>query len=590
MSLVAELRRRNVFRVAIAYLAGSWLLIQVADTVVPAFGWPETTVGIFITILAIGFVPALVVAWVFELTPEGLVRDEEIAADRSVTSTTARVLDRAIMVALALAVTYFAVDKFVFAPPSGPNAAYDKSIAVLPFDDMSADADQRYFSDGITEEILNALAQIEKLRVVSRSSSFTYRGPVVVSEVAKALDVSYVLEGSVRKAGNKVRVTAQLIDAVSDAHVWSETFERELIDIFNIQDDIAETVSERLEVAIAKRHREPQKTDPDTYALYLKARHSFYSQTGNFTDYAEEIRLLRTALERDPEFVPAMTLLVDMIEHVAFENREYREDLRMERMQLIRDAYALDPDDALANMYMGWNRVEETGDFAAGIPYLERSLRLEPSNVEVLRTAAYVAGELRRVDDAMMLIGEALKRDPLCVPCATMATRIALKNSRWEDAEAVLRRRIELDNNDVGGRINLAFVMMETGRAEEALAIIDEYEPEEAARLAFRGMALDKLGRHEEADASIAQMREQFGDDFFKLIFFYAGRQDVVQTLHWIGQAVDQDPRLVKFLQGNGALEFLADEPEWQQWIDELGEDLDYLAAIEFEIPDLDSG
>ena len=586
MSFVAELKRRNVVRVAVAYLAGAWLLIQIADTVVPAFGWAEKSVGIFITVLVIGFIPSLVVAWVFELTPDGLKRDEEVVAGKTIAPTTARMLDRVIMVALALAVAYFAVDKFVF-PATVPTAAnYDKSIAVLPFEDMSIEGDQTYFSDGIAEEILNVLAQVKDLRVVSRSSSFTYRGPVVISEVADALNVSYVLEGSVRKAGDEIRVTAQLIDTRDDSHAWSKTFDRELTDIFDIQDDIAKSVAEHLEAAITNRHREPQKTDPETYAMFLRARHKYYGQSGNFTEFEEEIGLLRRALERDPSYVPAMTLLAVVLQHVPSEDRAQREAKVQERMQLIRDAYAIDPDDAVANMFMGWNVMIETGDKQQGIRYIERSLKLEPSNVEVLRTAAFVASDVGRTDDAVMLLRQALIREPLCIPCYANLSRILVQDHRWVEAEKILRRRLAIDEQDIGAHINLALVFIETGRAEEAIDIIDKWEPDEDFRLGFRSMALDELGRSDEAEQAISQLQEKFGDKPFVLASFYGKRADVEQTLHWLGVVLDQDPGAWTYLVFDRLYDFLHTTPQWQQWLSDFGYAQQDLDKIEFEIPD----
>jgi TolB-like protein/Flp pilus assembly protein TadD len=499
----------------------------------------------------------------------------------------ASTLNRVIMVVLAIAVAYFAIDKFVFPPGPPPISSYDKSIAVLPFQDMSSEQDQAYFADGIAEEILNVLARVEKLRVVSRSTSFTYRGPVDLSEVGKDLEVSYILEGSVRKAGNTVRVTAQLIDAANDAQVWSETFDRELVDIFDIQDDIAATVAGHLDVAIAKRHREAQKTDPETYAFYLRARHGFYGQTGNDTDYSEEIRLLRLVLERDPEFVPAMTLLVTTLTQVASMSDPA---VAGEVMGLIDNAYAVDPDDALATMYKGWKTFMETGDWEASIPYAERALMLEPSNVEVLRSAAFAAAQLGRVDDALKLLREAIKREPLCIPCATAQTQITMQDHRWDEAEPVLRRRIEIDSQDVGGHVNLAMVLMYTGRAEEALLIVDEWGAVagEDLRLHLRGVALDKLGRHNEADESIALMREQFGDDHFKLLNFYAARQDVDQTLYWVSAAIAEDPGVFPMLERDTQFEFLADNEQWQRWVEELGTRDEDTASVEFNIPDFD--
>ena len=240
-SFIAELRRRNVLRVGAAYLAVAWLLIQVAQTVLPAFGF-GSAVRVVIVVLAIGLVPALIFGWVFELTPDGWKRESEV--DRqSLTPRSGRRLDRVIIGMLALALGYFAVDKFVFNPQRERAVADaaraegrteslvksygEKSIAVLPFIDLSPNQDQEYFSEGISEELLNLLAKIPQLRVISRSSAFSYKGKdVKLAQVAEELNVAHVLEGSVRKSGNKVRITAQLIEARSDTHLWSNTWDR----------------------------------------------------------------------------------------------------------------------------------------------------------------------------------------------------------------------------------------------------------------------------------------------------------------------------------------------------------------------------
>ncbi len=320
MSFLAELKRRNVIRVLIAYLAAAWFLIQIADTVVPAYGLPDAAVGILITILAIGLIPVLIISWAFEWTPAGLRRDADVAPGESVAPQTGKTLDRVIMVVLAMAVGFFAFDKFVLDPGRDAELAEqvradtriesfgDRSIAVLPFVNMSSDPDQVYFSDGVAEEILNLLAKIKELRVISRSSSFVHRGDVNISDVAKALKVSYVLEGSVRRSGDQIRVTAQLIDARTDTHVWSDTWDRGVSDIFAVQDEVARDVAAELQVQLINQRRPQQETDPETYAMFLQAKHLFLGKTGH-ADRTTPIRLLRIVRERDPDFVPAMTLL-----------------------------------------------------------------------------------------------------------------------------------------------------------------------------------------------------------------------------------------------------------------------------------------
>ncbi|HEY8010572.1 MAG TPA: hypothetical protein VIE67_06185, partial [Rudaea sp.] len=248
MSLLAELKRRNVIRMAGLYLVGAWLVTQVASTVFPAFDVPGWVLRALIIVLVLGFVPALIFSWVFELTPEGLKRDAEVKPGESIAPSTARQIDRLIIVVLICALVYFAVDKFlltsrrdnVAATPATatseqvktvplaanaiPEIDKDPSIAVLPLVNMSSDKEQEYFSDGISEELLNLLAKVPKLRVIARTSSFSFKGKeVAIPEIARALNVAALLEGSVRKSGDKVRITVQLIRASDSSHLWSET-------------------------------------------------------------------------------------------------------------------------------------------------------------------------------------------------------------------------------------------------------------------------------------------------------------------------------------------------------------------------------
>ena len=233
MSLIAELKRRNVIRMAGLYLVGAWLFVQVSGTLLPVFDAPAWVMKTLVGLLAACFIPALIFSWVFELTPEGIKRDATVASAQSIAPQTARRMDRMIIVVLGLALLYFAVDKFVLAPrreqAQGAVAARttqlrttdDNSIAVLPFLDMSQAKDQEYFSDGLSEELLNQLAQLPQLRVIARTSSFSFKGKEIgVADIARILKVAHVLEGSVRKSGDTLRITAQLIRASDSSHLW----------------------------------------------------------------------------------------------------------------------------------------------------------------------------------------------------------------------------------------------------------------------------------------------------------------------------------------------------------------------------------
>jgi TolB-like protein len=307
LSLFNELQRRNVFRVGAAYVVGAWLLIQVAETIFPLFGFDDAPARIVVVVLMIGFVPALIFAWAFELTPEGLKKESEVDRTQSIAPNTGKKLDRAIMVVLALALGYFAFDKFVMTPQreseqlaaleeqktteveqarqEGRSQALvesygDKSIAVLPFVNMSEDRGNEYFADGLSEELLNMMVKIPELRVAARTSSFSFKDKdLTISEIARELNVSHVLEGSVRKSGNKVRITAQLIKADDGFHLWSENFDRTLDDIFVVQDEIASEVTRALEVTLLGKSQTDHRIDPEAYSLGLKGLY-FLQQRG----------------------------------------------------------------------------------------------------------------------------------------------------------------------------------------------------------------------------------------------------------------------------------------------------------------------
>ncbi len=320
MSLIAELKRRNVFRVGAAYAIVAWLLVEVASVVLPTFEAPDWVMKVLTFLVILGFPLALIFAWAFELTPKGIKRETAVDPAESITSKTGRKLDFAIIGLLAVAVVYFAVDKFVLEAdtelteataeqvPAAESVAREKSIAVLPFVNMSSDPEQEYFSDGISEEILNVLAQVPGLRVASRTSAFTFKGDNRnIGEIAAILKVNHVLEGSVRKSGNRVRIAAQLIDASNEKHLWSETYDRELIDIFAIQSEIARAVARKIKIELSPEKEallaNTQAVDPEAHEAYLRGQYEAAKFTAD--SYTRAMEHYQRALLADPEYAPA---------------------------------------------------------------------------------------------------------------------------------------------------------------------------------------------------------------------------------------------------------------------------------------------
>ena len=443
MTFLAELKRRNVIRMAGLYLVGAWLITQVAATLLPVFEAPAWAMKAVVGALAIGFIPAIVFAWVFELTPEGLKRDADVPASESIGPQVAQRLNRAIIVVLLLALGYFAFDKFVLAPRreaalvavtthavksedegAGHPAISDKSIAVLPFVNMSADKDNEFFSDGVAEEILNALAQVKDLKVAGRTSSFQFKGHnESLTVIGEALGVAHVLEGSVRKQGDKVRITAQLIRVADGYHQWSEAYDGDLKDVFALQERIAQAIASKLQLTLsgaqAQRLVNTGTRNPDAYQLYLQASSTFDRRDG--PHMLEAVKQLQQAVTLDPNYaraysrmaavyaiLPTYTLdpvsIVDWRNQVrAYARRAIALDPRLaepwavlgltaplsgagliESREDFEKAIQLDPDDITTNFWFGLALVR-CGYNRAGAERMDHGLSIDPLVPNLMR-------------------------------------------------------------------------------------------------------------------------------------------------------------------------------------------------------------
>ena len=414
MSLFAELKRRNVFRVAAAYVVTAWLVIQVVETILPAFGFGDTAVRYVTIAFAVGLIPVLVLSWVFEWTPEGIKREAEVDDYAPASLKAAKRFDRLILVVLALALGYFAFDKFVLEPQRESAEAVqqqaeieearqegrtealvesygDKSIAVLPFRDMSPQGDQEYFSEGIAEELLNILARESQLRVISRTSSFAFKGqPLEVPEIAKRLKVGHVLEGSVRKAGNTVRITAQLIEARSDTHLWSQTWDRELTDILAIQDEIAAAVAESLHTVLlgtvgSAVAEELTEAELEAYELVLKGRYLLNQFDRDANQSA--VKLYERAIEVAPGYAPAYAGLAAALRRTTGFGVPDLDAIHDRIETLLDRALELDPNDsdALATRGAVLGLRRDQPDIEAAREYWERAIEVNPNDGDALR-------------------------------------------------------------------------------------------------------------------------------------------------------------------------------------------------------------
>ena len=556
MSFLNELKRRNVLRVATAYIVSSWLLIQVSETIFPLFGYGDTPARLVVIVLAIAFIPSLIFSWVFEITPEGLKRDADIDREQSTTQVTGKKLDRIILIVLALALAYFAFDKFVLDPvrdqskletarQEGRTEALvesygEKSIAVLPFVDMSSNKDQEYMSDGIAEELLNLLAKIPELRVISRSSSFSYKGKdIKLVEVARELNVDHILEGSVRKSGNELRITAQLIAAQSDTHLWSETFDRTLDDIFSIQDEIAnEVVQALVSTMLGEATPKVRETDQEAYTLYLRGRH--FAQASTLEGFQKADTYLHEALAIDPDFTPAWTALGSLFANGARAGfLGYDEGFRQARAAN-QKALELDPNFAEAYGGLAFIAMMYDRDFEVAAEYIQQARILAPNSLKTLSISSIFAEILGRIDQAIEFGERALRMDPLNVTFLVNLAAVYSYAGRFDQAEESLRKALELRPGMESALLWLAKLHLRQGRPDAALAAAQKITNEQF-RLWTLPMAYHDLGQAEASDMALSKLKETYADTAASFIAEnYAWRGEIDLALDWLDRAIEE--------------------------------------------------
>ncbi len=415
-SFWAELKRRNVVRVAIAYAIAAWLLIEVTATTFPMLGLPEWTATFVTVLVMIGLPLALILAWAYELTPEGIKLDKDVVRPDSITHLTGRTLDFIIIGVLVVALVYLGVDKFVLdrqpAQDTESVANSPKSIAVLPFVNMSADQSNEYFSDGLSEELLNLLAKTPGLRVAARTSSFAFKGKNKdIKEIADTLNVEALLEGSVRRDGNQIRVTTQLINAADGYHLWSETYDRELTSIFALQDEIAQKIISALHVELGS-DTTPSRGRPtenmQAYGLYLQAMERMRIGDQGFS---EAVRLAGKAIELDPDFAEAYQIKavaswsgagagVPMADGLARAKADAEKALALKPDLLWAETILLGSDPA------SYDRLAE-------MEAQERLIKAQPSNSKAKVGLIYNLLFLGYLSEAPVLAEDLIRRDPL---------------------------------------------------------------------------------------------------------------------------------------------------------------------------------
>jgi len=581
MSFLTELNRRNVIRVAGAYLALGWVVVQVTETLAPALGLPESVLPLVTWIGVIGFPFALVFSWAYELTPDGLKRESEVDRSQSITHVTSRRLDYIIIVLLVVAMLMFAADRFIphdstvesvadGAPGALPQQASTpatdrKSIAVLPFENLSSDAENEYFADGLHDELLTKLAKLHDLKVISRTSVMEYKDKAHnLREIGKALGVATILEGTVRKADNRVRLSMQLIDADTDAHLWAETYERELTDVFQIQTAVADEISQALKLSFSAEERsavdQQASANTEAYELYLRARRygDYWAQENEDLRKARE--LLERAVALDPGFAEAHGRLA-VVAAVQYDRNDHSAERLAQSERAIARALELDPQLPSAHFAKAHNEYWVHMRFEVALTDLDRALAREPNYAEaltmrgwlyrrlgrwdemhaafvravelnprhpdVLRNAGQAAAWLRRYAEAAQYYDRAVAAAPDNLDYA--ADR-ASHEINWHGDLAMLREVVRrAEATDLRTRRSWAWALAQyEGRYEDLDAIVAQWAPEirdvggglQISRAAYTAMNAWLLGDRQRTHSAAAEARLDFERQL-------AGREDV---------------------------------------------------------------
>jgi TolB-like protein/Tfp pilus assembly protein PilF len=596
MALLSELKRRNVFRVALLYAVSAWVLLQVGDLLFDALDVPPWGLKLLLSLLLLGFPVAIAFSWVYELTPEGLKREHEVDRNASITSQTASRLNVLIVGLLVLAIGLVLGDRFFDreaatpgpaaassaapAAPTGPAAGASPadsaaSIAVLPFVNMSEEKANEYFSDGLTEELLNVLANVPGLRVIARTSSFAYKGKdVKIADVARELDVDHVLEGSVRKAGNRVRITTQLIRASDSSHLWSKTYDRDLNDIFAVQDEISDQVVDALKLRLLQEEKAPEiggTHDAKAYEAYLHGR--FLRNQGEAeTTLRAALAAFDEAIDLDPAYARAHAARAEALGVLASNAYLPFESGFEQARQSAKHAIELAPDLAEGYLTFGFILFSVDLDSAAAAAAGERALALNPGSFDVQRSYASFQSSMGRHDAAIAAAEKAVELDPIA-PQAYVSLSSALVNARlYEKAEAVARRAVTLapERPVVQGTLGLALHLQ--GRRKEALVAIDR-ERLDWIRMTGRALVFASSGQPDLARAELSAMQEKFGDAAsYQYAQICAVLGDHDEAFRWLANARRvRDPGLMGNVLVDPVLDPLRKDPRFDELLRELG-------------------
>jgi serine/threonine-protein kinase len=578
-SFFSELKRRNVYKVAVAYAIVGWLLVQIATQVFPFLEIPNWVVRLVIALVAIGFPIALVIAWAFELTPEGIKRTEDVDLPAG-SSSKNRAWIYVALIGAALSVGLFFIGRYTASRTSwmeqGHPAAMarspQKSIAVLPLLNESGDPKDEYFSDGLSEELIAALAQIRELKVIGRSSSFRFKDRKEETKtIGEKLGAATLLEGTVRKQGERVRIVAELINAADGIALWTRTFDRELKDIFAVQAEIAAAVAESLKVTLLgsdKQSTSSTTKSTEAHNAYLQGH--FHFQRRNLEDFRKAVSYFDEAIRLDPDYAlayaersEAWSFIGDLTGQRATAWPKAKSDAEK--------AVAIAPELAEAHAALGWVRFFIDWKFAEGLSELKRAKEFSPANPTANDLLARVIVYLGQVDEAERHARHAVELDPLSLTAQGNLARVLFVAGKLDEADAVARKAAELQPAAAGNHRYQVLVAVERGDGETALREA-ELEPDEGYRRFELALAHYVRGDRAAADAALADLIANGRDRLaYQIAEVYAVRGEKDKAFEWLQISFDNHDTGTLTLLIDPLLRGLRDDPRYKNFLAKLG-------------------
>jgi serine/threonine-protein kinase len=553
VSLLAELRRRNIFRAATIYAAGAWLLVQVATQVLPYFNIDTAALRWIVLALVAGFPLAMVLSWFYEWTPEGIRRETAVAPEASISRENGRKLDLWIIGILSLIVVALLVD--AFAPTAEPVSEVDKAIAVLPLSNGSDSAKEQYFSDGLSEDLIIALSQLNGLKVISRNSSFRFRESKADSSgIGKDLGAAYLLDGSVRRADGRVSVVVELIKAGDGTTVWSQRYERPYRDLFSLQDEIAGEVANALQAelamdegAVIQSDRPPSGNLP-AYNAYLQAK--FYYERRSEADYRRAIESYAEATRLDPQYALAHAGLSYALTELAGYYLSGNEALQAYSQARIASATALrlEPDLSLAHGARAWLMTNADRDFTGAEVEFRRALQLAPNDSDAKADLGSALATLGQVSQAVEMTRESIASDPLHSESFTSLAAYLSSLGRLDEARQSILKSIELQPSAGWERVQLAIIEIQRGDAAAALAAARQVHDEGGWVEIGNAFAQQVSGNQAQADEALKTLIDTQSDiSALQIAEVFALRADPDRMFQWLDHAIEiHDPGIAR--------------------------------------------